>query len=366
MFIAFALLCLLIFLFVQAQGKGTPVLLYHQVNPLIDLHPALFEEHVAYIASTYQTFTYSEAYDHVKEHGALPKYSLLITFDDGYYDNYKIVFPLLKKYNVKATFFINTLFIGAEERIGDTPFELSEEANKKALLAYYREGRGVSAQYMTESEIKEMQASGLCDFQAHTHTHAPVFVSDELVGFRSAQHDDSSPIHLYQGEVLDGFPNFKSRGTTTVTGYRLDVQQAKLFTQQWASTWKHMTPKEALKAARMYSKQHQLLLPYTEAEARARVVKEIKTNKEILERITGKPVRFFAWPWGHHTAWGRDIIAQEGIVGFVTCKKGGIGLNPNWNHLKRVELRDPSLKKIKSTLSLTTNGLLARIYAWLS
>jgi len=366
MFITFTLLCLVIFLYFNGQGKGTPVLLYHQVNPLIDVTPELFEEHLNYIDSRYETFTYSEAYDYVQEHGALPSNSLLITFDDGYYDNYKIVFPLLKKYNIKATFFINTLFIGDEKRVGDTPFEISEEANKKALLAFYQTGKGASSQYMTKQEIQEMQASGLCDFQAHTHTHAPVIVSEELIGFRSAEHQDSSPIHTYQGAVIEGYPLFKSRGTTTVPGFKLDLDKAKAFAAQWECEWQFLDKAEGFKRGRDFIKQHQVLVPYTEEEAKARVIHEIKTNKDILQHITNKPVRFFAWTWGHRSAWGQAILAQEGIIGFITCKKGGIGVNPNWANLKRVELRDPSLKKLKKNLMINTNSFTSWIYSLVS
>lgn len=364
--IAFACLCFFIFLYVNAEGKGTPVLLYHQVNPLINVTPDLFEEHLAYIASRYQTFTYSEAYDYVKQHGALPKYSLLLTFDDGYYDNYRVVFPLLKKYDMKATFFINTLFIGSAARVSETAFEVSEEANIKALLSYYENGNGVSDQYMTQQEIQAMQSSGLCDFQAHTHTHAPVVVDDVLLGFRTKVHQDSSPIHSYQGEVMEGYPIFKSRGTTTAPGYQLDLVKAKAFAQQWQSTWQYLPRKEALKQGQHFVKEQKLLTPYSEEEARLRVINEIRTNKEVIERITHTPVRFFAWTWGHHSKWGRSIIKQEGILGFITCKKGGIGLKPNWNNLKRVELRDPSTKNLKWLLFVNTNGLTSRIYSWLT
>jgi len=357
---------LLLSLYVFGRGKGTPVLLYHQVNPLINVTPELFEEHLQYIAARYKTFTYSEAYDYVKEHEKLPVDSLLITFDDGYYDNYKIVFPLLKKYNLKATFFINTLFINREARTTNPEFEIGELANIKALLKYYATGDGTSDQYMTVLEIQEMVASGLCDFQAHTHTHAPVFASNELTGFRSSKHSDSSPIHLYQGKVEEGYPVFKSRSTMTVIGYQLDLKAAKLFAEEWQKNWKQLSKKEAIAKGKAYIIQHPLLIPYSEKEAEARVVKEIKTNKEQLQQITGKPINFFAWTWGHKSDWGRDIMSRQGIIGFITTRKGGIGLKPDWLNLKRVELKDPSMKKLKKVLAITSNSFTSWIYSAVS
>lgn len=357
---------LLLAFYILGKGKGTPVLLYHQVNPLINVTPELFEEHLIYIASRYETFTYTEAYDYVKENGKLPVNSLLITFDDGYYDNYKVVFPLLKKYNLKATFFINTLYISSTRRTQDTSFEVSEQANIKALLKFYETGDGTSEQYMTAFEIQEMVASGLCDFQAHTHTHAPVFISDELMGFRSSEHHDSSPIHSYQGKVEEGYPVFKNRSTVTVPGYKLDLQAAKLFAEEWRKNWKQLSHRAALAKGKAYIAQHPLLRPYSEEEAQSRVITEIQTNKEQLQQITGKTVNFFAWTWGHKSDWGRDIMRKQDIVGFVSTQKGGIGLKPNWMNLKRVELRDPSMKKLRRVLSITSNSFTSWIYSMVS
>ena len=41
--------------------------------------------------------------------------SLLITFDDGYKDNYDIAFPILKHYRAKAVFFVATSIIGTKQ-----------------------------------------------------------------------------------------------------------------------------------------------------------------------------------------------------------------------------------------------------------
>ena len=42
---------------------------------------------------------------------------VLLTFDDGYLDNYEVVYPLLDKYNYKAIVFITTGFIGKNLKI---------------------------------------------------------------------------------------------------------------------------------------------------------------------------------------------------------------------------------------------------------
>lgn len=364
--ILIGLFFLVLALYVLGKGKGTPVLLYHQVNPLVQVTPEVFEEHLKYMAAGYETFTYAEAYDCVNKNGKLPTDSLLITFDDGYYDNYKVVFPLLKKYNLKATFFINTLFIGTNTRQEDTAFEIGEQVNIEALMKYYSTGDAVSNQYMNTAEIQEMVASGLCDFQAHTHTHAPVFISEELTGFRSKEHSDSSPIHLYQGKVEEGYPVFKSRSTMVAPGYQLDLAAAKQFAQEWKNSWTELPKKQAIKKGKAYIAKHPMLKAYSAQAAKERVVREIQINKEQLEQITGKPVNFFAWTWGHQSDWGRDIMREQGIVGFVSTRKGGIGLKPDWMNLKRIELRDPSMKQIKRVLAITSNSFTSWIYSLVS
>ena len=44
----------------------------------------------------------------------LPEKPIIITFDDGYYSNYEYIYPILQKYNVKASIFVVTDKIGKE------------------------------------------------------------------------------------------------------------------------------------------------------------------------------------------------------------------------------------------------------------
>ncbi len=74
---------------------------------------------------------------------------VVITLDDGYEDNYTQVFPLLKKYNCKATIFMITSLIGQEG-------------------------------YLSAEQIREMTESGLVSVQSHTVSHEPLALGDKV------------------------------------------------------------------------------------------------------------------------------------------------------------------------------------------
>ena len=73
-----------------------------------------FEEQLKYLKRHhYKTLSLDEFYDYYKGNKKIPRKSVLITMDDGYQSNYDLAFPLLKKYNMKATvFYIGSNVIG--------------------------------------------------------------------------------------------------------------------------------------------------------------------------------------------------------------------------------------------------------------
>ena len=125
------------------KGVTVPVLMYHAVSDNIwgirelFVSPSNMEAQLKYLVNNgYDPIFFSDL-AHVDQYDK----PVILTFDDGYDDNYTELFPLLKKYNVKATIFVITDYIGANHK-------------------------------MTAQQIKEMAESGLVSIQSHTATHS--------------------------------------------------------------------------------------------------------------------------------------------------------------------------------------------------
>ncbi len=100
-----------------------PILMYHYVEYVknkgdtirqsLSLSPYTFEEEVKTLVDAGYTFlTNAELADTLSGIVPLPAKPIVLTFDDGYRDFYTDVFPILKKYHIKATVYIISGFLG--------------------------------------------------------------------------------------------------------------------------------------------------------------------------------------------------------------------------------------------------------------
>ena len=124
------------------QGYKVPILRYHAVsddtwgNTGAFISPAKLELQLQTLLAegcTPITFEDLDRLDQIEK-------PVILTFDDGYRDNYTNLFPLLKKYRIPATIFLVTGAVGNEVNL-------------------------------TQEMIREMADSGLVSFQSHTVTH---------------------------------------------------------------------------------------------------------------------------------------------------------------------------------------------------
>ena len=93
----------------------------------------------------------------------LPKNSICLVFDDGYYDFYKFIYPLLKKYKLKALLAVVPKYI-----LDDTDKKDNERLHfehNDLFFAYE------SATFCTFKELKEMSESGVVQIVSHSYSH---------------------------------------------------------------------------------------------------------------------------------------------------------------------------------------------------
>ncbi len=102
---------------VKFPEGGVPVLMYHSIstNPgnSLCVSEKQFEEELAWLHSqNYHTITADQFCDALLSGAQLPEKPVLLTFDDGYKDNYQAAWPIMKKYGFVGTFFIITNSVG--------------------------------------------------------------------------------------------------------------------------------------------------------------------------------------------------------------------------------------------------------------
>ena len=131
-------------------GWNVPVLMYHAVGDDIWGYSDLFvsatsmEEQLQYLQENgYEAIWFSDL-AHIEDY----EKPVILTFDDGYDDNYTVLYPLLEKYQTKATIFVIGNAMGSTHK-------------------------------MTQEQVYEMAASGLVSIQSHTYTHGNLSAMDE-------------------------------------------------------------------------------------------------------------------------------------------------------------------------------------------
>jgi len=117
----------------ENQTVKVPIIMYHKITQddakLSDyaITPREFEEDLQYLKENgYHTVTMSQLIDFVNGDSVLPDNPIVLTFDDGYFSDYKYAFPLLKEYKMKAVFSI----------IGIITDEYTQEARQDILYPH--------------------------------------------------------------------------------------------------------------------------------------------------------------------------------------------------------------------------------------
>ncbi|MFA5099399.1 MAG: polysaccharide deacetylase family protein [Candidatus Omnitrophota bacterium] len=124
-----------------------PIAMYHSVQPVVPEGNRLivsvkaFDRQMQFLKKNkYTVLSLEQAAVLISGKKKMPPRAIVLTFDDGYADNYEYAFPILKKYGLPATIFLVVNDIGKPDKLN-------------------------------REQIRQMQDSGLISFGSHSMNH---------------------------------------------------------------------------------------------------------------------------------------------------------------------------------------------------
>jgi peptidoglycan/xylan/chitin deacetylase (PgdA/CDA1 family) len=131
------------FYFYTQSKYVVPILMYHHIDEKgkvssLSVSPENFQKQMQFLSRyNYNVISLKELVQSLNKREKLPKNTVVLTFDDGYQDNYIYAYPVLKRYNFPATIFVIVNTIG-------------------------------KGGYLNYAQIKEMVSSGIIEIGSHS------------------------------------------------------------------------------------------------------------------------------------------------------------------------------------------------------
>lgn len=157
--------------------KEIRILFYHSIDDsgsVISTSLASFKRQMAYLRDEgYHTISLSDFVNNTFHENTATKKLVVITFDDGFENNYLCAFPILKKYGFTATIFLPTDYINGSARWISRDLSLIEDRIFHSSISeaeVQKLNKMSDLPILTWEEINEMSDYGI-DFGVHTGRH---------------------------------------------------------------------------------------------------------------------------------------------------------------------------------------------------
>lgn len=332
--------------------KSLPVLMHHLVSndtSHIAVEPAVFEEQCKSLAEKgWFGVGLKEAEDFLINGAPLPEKSFLLTFDDGYFDNYAYAWPIMKKYGHKGVVFVVADRISEAQRACEeqnpgradqarpTVEEVKAGRRDAAELPQidkllHEDEWGVTVRrdvFMNWDEARILERSGDLAIAGHSLRHASAFLSPSYSGVIepgaiTRTFTETTPQTVY------GLPDFErgpelacSRAFIPSSALVQDV--AELVPQERGAAIAFFKSEQKRAALTRLLAQHANNLGRYESrdETVLRLHGVMQGTQQALERELGRKSRSFCWPWGVYCEEARKEGLASGFEVFYTTRLG--------------------------------------------
>jgi peptidoglycan/xylan/chitin deacetylase (PgdA/CDA1 family) len=159
-----------------------PILVYHRIRQAVwfrsraerrlTVTPEIFDDQMKYLRDNgYRVITLANLVDHLTNSSQLPEKPVIISFDDGWEDQFVYALPRLEEYHYSATFFVVTNFVGSSgfvswpqlRKLLDAGMEIGSHTRSHPRLDKINDTDRLWDQISTSKQILESQLGATVD-----------------------------------------------------------------------------------------------------------------------------------------------------------------------------------------------------------
>jgi peptidoglycan/xylan/chitin deacetylase (PgdA/CDA1 family) len=284
------------------------ILLYHRVLPEVRFDPInitmtkkTFVKQLDVLTKRYHTISLTDAINQCQRGNVKAKNQVVLTFDDGYWDNYEIVFPILEKRGIPATFFLATNYINKHTPLWDW----------EIITLLLRRCTDIQSIKINSETLKQ-----------------GVFESRLSFALRTVEKMKSINTETIQ-DIINSLKNHIDNKYNDST-------------EDICMTWEQV---ERMSQFGMEIGAHSVTHRSLSKISNEGVVHEIEKSKEAIEQRIQKSCIHFAFPFGKQRDCKYGLIDQFKKTGFQSCLLNIQGYNhikPESFYFKRIAMKESS------------------------
>jgi peptidoglycan/xylan/chitin deacetylase (PgdA/CDA1 family) len=277
------------------KHRGLIILMYHSVGDSALLHRGLrvsaanFERQLEYLTRRFEIVSLARAVEIMRRGEPLPEGAVALTFDDGFRDNYETALPLLKKYRCPATVFVATAPL--VKRTSLWPYRLMFWLKRSAALRL-------------EFSPGELPGAGQTVFDLRTaRRRRRALRAIEPALWRAGRAERERLLAIVAKKLGVDPTSDPADDLPMLAGDQL----------------------REMADAGIEIGSHTVSHPALSALAREEAIHELTESKKLLESEVGRPVKFFAYPFGgaeHFNAESERLVREAGYEAACTTVRG--------------------------------------------
>lgn len=246
---------------------------------------------------------------------------VFLTFDDGYLDSWVYLFPLLEKFNVKVTVFINPEFVDPSKALRPNLRDVWDNKVEKDKVS----PKG----YLNWVEIAKMNNSGLVDIQSHSMSHNWYFKNERIIDIYLPENKkhfwlawlakpDRKPFWITENQwkfIPEGTPIFENGRSLGIRRYFPDRALVDFSVDLFRRRLQPDRAKAISACNKFMAENGSSGRSETDEEMIRRYFYELRESKEVLEKRLNKKVNFLCWPGGAYNDLSDAISKEAGYLG---------------------------------------------------